>query len=94
MQWSEIRELYPRQWLLIEAIEAHSAEGQRVLDDIAVIQSYPDSVAAMNAYKELHRRDRQRELYVLHTDREHLEIGEIRWLGARPLEMLASRSAR
>lgn len=83
MQWSEIRERYPRQWLLIEAVEAHSAEGQRILDDIAVIQSFPDSVSAMEGYKKLHHKDPQRELYVLHTDRERIEIGEIRWLGLR-----------
>ena len=83
MQWSEIRESYPRQWLLIEAVEAHSATGQRILDDIAVIQSFPDSVAAMQGYKQLHRRDPHRELYVAHTDRERLDIGEIHWFGIR-----------
>jgi hypothetical protein len=83
MQWNEIRERYPRQWLLIEALEAHSAEDQRILDDIAVIQSFPDWLAAWNGYKELHFQNRQRELYVIHTDRKFLEIGEIRSIGLR-----------
>ncbi len=83
MQWNEIREHFPHQWLLIEAVAAHSAEDQRILDDIAVVQSFPDWVSAWNGYKELHKKDPQRELYVLHTDREHLDIGEIRWLGLR-----------
>lgn len=83
MQWNEIRERYPRQWLLIEAIEAHSADDQRILDDIAVIQSFSDWVAAWDGYKKLHFQNRQRELYVLHTDRENLEIEEIQSLGLR-----------
>ena len=83
MQWSQIRELYPRQWLLVEAVEAHSEEGQRILDDIDVIQSFSDSVVAMRHYQELHRLDPHREMYVVHTDREYLDIGEIRWFGLR-----------
>jgi hypothetical protein len=83
MQWKEIRERFPHQWLLVEAVEAHSTEGKRILDDIAVLQSFSDWPTAMEDYKKLHRKDRQRELYVLHTDRERLEIGEIRWLGLR-----------
>lgn len=83
MQWEEIRKLYPRQWLLLEAVAAHSEERQRILDDIEVIETFPDSVAAMKRYQEIHRRDPQRELYVLHTDRVHPDIGEIHWLGLR-----------
>jgi len=37
----------------------------------------------MNGYRELHRRDPQRELYVLHTDRETVEVTEVHWLGIR-----------
>lgn len=83
MQWSEIRERYPRQWLLVEAIKAHSEEGQRILDDLEIVEFFPDSVAAMRHYQELHRLNPYREFYVLHTDREHLDIGEIRWFGLR-----------
>jgi hypothetical protein len=84
MQWNEIRGHFPRQWLLIEAVEAHSAENQRILDEIAVVQAFPDWVSAWNGYQELHHRNLMLELYVVHTDREFLEIGEIRWLGLRP----------
>jgi len=57
MQWHEIREHYPHQWVLIEALEAHSAEGQRILDDIAVVQHFPDWPAAWEGYKGLRRKD-------------------------------------
>ncbi len=83
MLWSEIRRHYPNEWLLIEAIEARSEENQRVLEDIAVVASFPDSVAAMERYTSLHHEAPQRELYVCHTEREELQIRERRWLGIR-----------
>jgi len=83
MKWSEIREHYPDQWLLIEAIEARSESGQRILDDIAVLGTFPDSAVAMKQYTRLHHDEPQRELYVCHTEREDLEIRERRWLGIR-----------
>ena len=83
MQWSEIRRHYPDEWLLIEAIEARSENGHRILDDIAVVASFPDSVAAMKRYTSLHHEAPHRELYVCHTQRQELEIRERRWLGIR-----------
>lgn len=83
MRWNEVREHYPDQWLLIEAIKAHSESDQRLLDEIAVIATFSDSVTAMNRYMGLHREEPQRELYVCHTDREDLEIRERQWLGIR-----------
>ena len=47
MQWQDIRQHYPHQWLLVEAITAHSAAGKRVLEHLAVIDTFPDSVTAM-----------------------------------------------
>lgn len=83
MKWLEIRHHYPQQWLLVEAIKAHSEAGQRVLEELAVVDTFPDSVVAMQRYAELHRAAPERELYVLHTDREKLDIHERQWLGIR-----------
>ena len=83
MRWPEIRRHYPEKWLLIEAIQAHSKADQRILDDIAVVDTFSDSVAAMKRYTHLHHEAPQRELYVCHTDREDLGIRERRWLGIR-----------
>ena len=83
MKWVEIRQHYPHQWLLVEAIKARSESGKRILDDLAVVSTYIDSVTAMDGYKSLHHEAPQRELYVLHTDREQLDILERRWLGIR-----------
>ena len=83
MKWAEIRKHYPHQWLLVEAIKAYSKSDKRILEHISVVDVYPDSVAAMKGYTQLHREAPERELYVFHTDREQLDITERRWLGIR-----------
>jgi hypothetical protein len=86
MQWDDIRTIYPHQWLLIEAIDAHTEASERILDRIAVVDTFPDSQTAMQSYLVLHRESPDRELYVFHTDREVLAIQERRWLGIRGVE--------
>ena len=83
MKWKEIREHFPEQWLLVEATRAHSEGNRRILDDLAVVETFPSGKSAMNGYMDLHEQSPYRELYVLHTDREDLEIEELRWLGIR-----------
>ena len=85
MQWPEIRQYYPHQWLLVEAITAHSVSGKRILEQLAVVDTFPDSVTAMKRYTQLHRDAPERELYVFHTNRETLDIVERHWLGIRGL---------
>lgn len=86
MQWTEIRDRYPQQWLLLEAIQAHSQASKRVLEHLSVVSSFSDSTTALRSYLQLHREAPQRELYVFHTSRESLEIPERRWLGIRGTE--------
>jgi hypothetical protein len=83
MKWQEIRSHYPHQWLLVEAIHARTEADKRILEQIAVLSIFPDSKQAMDGYMHLHRQSPERELYVLHTDRENLDITERRWLGIR-----------
>jgi hypothetical protein len=83
MNWQEIRTHYPQQWLLIEAIRAHSEFDRRILDQLAVVGAFTDSSAAINGYRQLHRDAPERELYVFHTTRETLDIVERAWLGIR-----------
>ena len=85
MRWEEVRTHYPQQWVLIESVDARSEDGQRILEQVAVVDSYPDSPAAMQAYRTLHQASPQRELYVLHTQQERIEITERRWVGLRAL---------
>jgi hypothetical protein len=68
---------------LIEALLAHSDSGKRQLDELAVVDAFPDGETALRAYLKVHRDAPVRELYVVHSDREELEITERSWLGLR-----------
>ena len=81
MQWQEIRSHYPQQWLLLEAVKAHSENDQRILDQLAVLDAFPDSATALSAYARIHCEIPQRELYVFRTSRDTLDILERQWLG-------------
>ena len=83
MNWQESCHHYPHQWLLIEAVQAHTDADQRIIDNLAVIGAYPDAAAALRDYARLHHTAPDRELYVAHTDRPALDITERRWLGIR-----------
>lgn len=84
MIWADIRKTYPGQWLIVEALEAHTTpENRRVLDRLAVIDTCTDGNAAMQRYRDLHRQYQLREFYFVHTERENLEIYERYWSGVR-----------
>lgn len=83
MKWTQVREHYPSRWLLVEAVQAHSEAGSRHVDDLAVLEEYGKSRDALADYLDHHRRFPQRELYIVHTDREQLDIDEREWLGLR-----------
>lgn len=85
MRWDEIRCQYPERWVLVEALGAHSVAGHRILDQLAIVDTFEDSDAALKEYAALHRHAPERELYVLHTSRHTIEIAERRWLGLRGL---------
>ena len=76
MNWQELRERYPHSWLVVEAYGAYTDNGQRVIPRLELIASFGDDwQAAWGRYKALHHADKQREYYMLHSDREALDIG-------------------
>lgn len=83
MDWQSIREQHPHRWLLVEALQARSEGGKRLLDDLSVVEVLGEPQEAMERYLRLHRRAPDRELYVVHSDRERLDVEERRWLGLR-----------
>lgn len=83
MRWQEVRAAYPDQWLVIEALEAHSEAERRILDKIAVVETCADGESAMQRYRALHKAFPEREYYFVHTRRADLDIRERQWLGIR-----------
>ena len=84
MRWPEIRNAYPNQWLIVEALEAHTTpDYQRQLDRLAVIERCTDGNTAFQSYRRLHQIYPLREFYFVQTSREELDIREQQWLGIR-----------
>ena len=92
MNWEEVRARYPNEWLVVEALDAHSDGRRRILDRITVVEVCPDGAAAFGRYRELHAAHSDREIYFVHTGNRELEIDERPWVGIRWND--AARSAR
>ena len=85
MQWSDVRVAYPDQWLVIEALEAHSENDHRFFDRIAVTEACSDGRAAMKRYSELQREHPHREFCFVHASKPELDFEERLWFGIRGL---------
>lgn len=84
MLWKEVKNAYPNQWVIIEAIEAHTDGNKRIINQLTVVDNFQDdNNKALLQYLKLHRKHRERELYVVHTSRPELDIIEQRWIGLR-----------
>ena len=80
MRWPDVRAAHPDQWLVIEALDAHSEDDQRVYDRIAVIDQCVDGRATMKRHAELWRQHPDREFCFVHTSQVELKIEERLWL--------------
>jgi hypothetical protein len=85
MKWNDVKATYPNEWVVFEAIQAHSEDNERIIDEIAVIDRFNDSMEALNRHAELHKQHATREYYFFHTSRDELKIKEQRWAGIRSL---------
>jgi hypothetical protein len=85
MRWSEIRVAHPEQWLVVEALEAHSENDHRIFDRIAIVEVCSDGRKEMKRYSDLQREHPHRELCFVHTSKAELEFEERLWLGIRGL---------
>lgn len=75
MIWNDLRRTHPEQWLVIEALEAHTdGGGRRRLDRVALVDVCADGRAAFQRYRELHRKHPEREYYPVHTSLAEPEI--------------------
>ncbi len=83
LKWSEAIKNYPNKWLLFEAIEAYSKDGQRIIEDISIINVFDVGRDALKEYAEKHKKDKSREMYVYHTKNKELIIEERNWIGVR-----------
>ena len=84
MKWEGVRQKYNNEWVIIEAINARTQEDIRLIDQVTVVDAFnDDNNKALRKYVELHKPFPEKELYVVHTSRERLNIKERRWIGVR-----------
>lgn len=82
MRWEEVREQFPDEWVVCEALKSRSEDGYWLIDEVALIDRFDDSTVAMKRYYELHREQPYREYGFFHTSREKLKLRE-KWAGVR-----------
>ncbi|MFZ4815737.1 MAG: hypothetical protein ACOYL5_14475 [Phototrophicaceae bacterium] len=74
--WQAIREKYPHRWVVVEALNAHTEGDERIIEQVQLIAPFGEQwQEAWDHYKQLHRAAPYREYYMLHTDREVMDIG-------------------
>lgn len=84
MKWEDVCQASPKQWLLVEAVQAYTnEESERILEEVAPLKKFSNSPEAIREYQELHFENPDQELYVLHTSRKEPNIIEKKWVGVR-----------
>ena len=51
MLWTEVREKFPDQFLLVEELKSHVEDGKKIVDEVAVIDTVPESEATEILFK-------------------------------------------
>ena len=69
MQWSEVREHFPEQYVLVEELKSHIENNKLHVEEVAVIKSITD---AKEAWQELFFAKNER--FVYHTSNENIII--------------------
>ncbi len=72
MLWSEVRDLFPNQFVLVEELKSHYEASKLHVEEVAVIKPIQDAQAA---WKELFSAKNER--FVYHTSNENI-IVEVR----------------
>ena len=83
MVWDDIKKNYPSSWLIIEAIQARTEGEDRIVEQLAVVESFEDETSknALLKYSQMHRAYPEKEFYVVHSTRPQLDIKEQKWVG-------------
>jgi|GEM_PF-684384 hypothetical protein len=75
MTWQEIREQYPNRWVVVEALNAYTEGDQRVIPQVELVAAFDeDWKPAWDMYDTVHKQDRWREYYPIHTSREQMNV--------------------
>jgi hypothetical protein len=83
MTWDEVRAKYPDQWVLMEAFEAYTENGKRIIPKMVVLGAHgADWWSVWKQYKVMKELAPDREHFFYHTSNTVMNI-EIRMSGIR-----------
>lgn len=84
MRWEDAKKTYPPQWVIIEAVDAHTEGDKRIIEKIQIVELFGvDNNGALRQYVQLHKAHPEKEYYVVHTSRSELNVKERNWIGVR-----------
>lgn len=84
MRWEDLKKTTPKQWVIIEAVEAHTEDDNRVIENVQLVEVFgEDNNGALRRYVQLHKDHPDKEYYVVHTSRPELNVKERKWIGIR-----------
>ena len=78
MKWSEVRELYPNQFIKFEIIESHEDEKNKYIDEVAIIKAIKDSKEAMKEFVKC-----KNGQLIYSTQNETIVIEKVKHVGIR-----------
>lgn len=68
MKWSEVRDSFPNQFVLVEELASHIEKDKVHVDDVAVVRAVPDDEATRTLMQ------CQDKLFVYHTNSDSIVI--------------------
>lgn len=83
MKWEEVRKQYPNRCVLVEALDAETHGNKREINEMSVIADFENGIEAWKYYKQIHKEDQSRELYIFHTNNIDITVVEQPYLGIR-----------
>lgn len=83
MEWLKVKGKYKETWLVVEADQAQSLNGKRLVSSVKVLADYKNSEDAYRKYQNIHKQDPKKEVYVVYSDWNELSFDELSWQGLR-----------
>ncbi|MET1248874.1 hypothetical protein ABWW58_08820 [Sporolactobacillus sp. STCC-11] len=68
MKWTEVRDLFPNQFVLISILHAQREGNKKIIDEVAPIRSVPDKEANRSFFQA------KGQLFIIHTSNEKCVI--------------------
>lgn len=83
MKWSEVRQHFPERCVLVEALISETKGKERIIEEMSVIDDFANGNEAWKVYKKLQAENKNRELYIFHTNNEEIKVIEQPYIGVR-----------